>query len=395
MKWDRAELARTGATLGVALLIAGYVYYVRQGGLLLPAKILLITGGVFLLAATVLGFRGILGFFSLRSSQLGTNTMILSLAVIAILGVLNFAGARHPKRFDLTTEKLYTLSDQTKRVVGGLQNDVTILRFDKTADPALDDLMVEYKNLSPHLKFQNVDPQKKPEVAKEYGVRLVAITALGSQLAAMADVLLPLKSLETDFIFKPSSSRYAMMMVLDVLMAELALLQKDHSHEDVMLFVADYYRQHASEFKRPETVTLRQILVTTPNEARDVQRRLLKQPKNFETLARTSSRGPEAPEGGLMGTFARGQLPPELETAAFGLPVGGMSEIVETTLGYHVLRVEAREAAHQESLEEAQGRIRALLSRQKSDQRIRQFVSELLAQAKVNHAAADRPSGPS
>ncbi len=108
--------------------------------------------------------------------------------------------------------------------------------------------------------------------------------------------------------------------------------------------VADYYRRHASEFKRPETVTLRQILVTTPNEARDVQRRLLKQPKNFETLARTSSRGPEAPEGGLMGTFARGQLPPELETVAFALPVGGMSEIVETTLGYHVLRVEAREA---------------------------------------------------
>ena len=57
----------------------------------------------------------------------------------------------------------------TKRVVGGLQNDVTIVRFDKTADPALDDLMAEYKNLSPHLKFQNVDPQKKPEVAKEYG----------------------------------------------------------------------------------------------------------------------------------------------------------------------------------------------------------------------------------
>jgi RpiR family carbohydrate utilization transcriptional regulator len=68
-------------------------------------------------------------------------------------------------------------------------------------------------------------------IAKEYGVRLVAITALGSPLAAMADVLLPLKSLETDFIFKPSSSRYAMMMALDVLMTELALLQKDRSQE--------------------------------------------------------------------------------------------------------------------------------------------------------------------
>ncbi|MQR01981.1 MurR/RpiR family transcriptional regulator [Glaciimonas soli] len=68
-------------------------------------------------------------------------------------------------------------------------------------------------------------------IAKEYGVQLIAITALGSPLAAMADVLLPVKSLETDFIFKPSSSRYAMMMVLDVLMTELALLQKEHSQE--------------------------------------------------------------------------------------------------------------------------------------------------------------------
>jgi len=169
MKVDRSELARTGASIGIALLIAGYVYYVRQGGLLWPAKALLIAGGVLLLAAIVLGFRGILGFFSQRSSQLGTNTMALSLAVIAILGLLNFAGARHPKRIDLTTEKLYTLSDQTRHVLGDLKNDVTIVRFDKTADPALDDLMVEYKNLSPHLKFQNVDPQKKPEVAKEYG----------------------------------------------------------------------------------------------------------------------------------------------------------------------------------------------------------------------------------
>ncbi|MGH9712155.1 MAG: GldG family protein [Candidatus Acidiferrales bacterium] len=169
MKWDREELARTGATFGVALLVASYVYYVRQGGLVVYGKVLLIAGGLLLLASVVLGFKGIVRHFSQRSSQLGTNTLVLSLAVLAILGLLNFAGARHHKRFDLTTEKLFTLSDQTKRVVGGLQNDVNIARFDKTSDPALDDLMAEYKNLSPHLKFQNVDADKKPEVAKEFG----------------------------------------------------------------------------------------------------------------------------------------------------------------------------------------------------------------------------------
>jgi len=169
MKWDRGEWASTVGSIGVALLIAGYVRYTRQGELLTLGKVLLIGGGVFILAAIVLGFRGILAFFSLRSSQLGTNTTILTLAVIVILGLLNFAGNRHHKRFDLTTEKIHTLSDQTRQIVRGLQKDVTIVRFDKMADPSVNDMMDEYRDLSPHFKFRNVDPDEKPEVVKQYG----------------------------------------------------------------------------------------------------------------------------------------------------------------------------------------------------------------------------------
>lgn len=155
--------------------------------------------------------------------------------------------------------------------------------------------------------------------------------------------------------------------------------------------VAAYYGAHAAEMSVPETVTVRQILVATENEARDVRRKL-RTPKDFENVARQSSKGPEAPEGGLMGTFARGQLPAELETAAFALPVGGTSDIVATSLGYHILRVDARQEARASSLPDVQGRIRALLTREKSDRSVRQFVDELLARAKVNHAAAIRPS---
>ncbi len=159
--------------------------------------------------------------------------------------------------------------------------------------------------------------------------------------------------------------------------------------------VTAYYRDHQGEFQRPEVVTLRQILVPTPNEARDVRRRLQKEPRSFEVLARTLSRGPEAGAGGLMGVFSAGQLPRELEQAAFGLPVGATSAIVETALGFHVLRVEAREPARTLSLEDAQGRIREILARRKSDRKVRQFVSDLMARAKVNHAAAETPSRPS
>jgi ABC-type uncharacterized transport system involved in gliding motility auxiliary subunit len=169
MKWDREELARFIGTTGIAMLIAGYLRYTIQHELLIFSKVVLAIGALCLLASIVIGFGGILRFFSKRSSQLGTNTTILSVAVIAILVIVNFVGFRHHKRFDLTTEKLYTLSDQTKQIVGGLQKDVTIVHFDKSANPALDDQMAEYTSLSRHLKFQNIDPQQKLEEAQEYG----------------------------------------------------------------------------------------------------------------------------------------------------------------------------------------------------------------------------------
>jgi len=168
-KWTRNEWAELAASLGVAAIIGGYVRYSYQNELLLVSKILLIGGGALFLGAIVLGFEGILKFFSRRSSQLGTNTTILALAVLVILGLLNFVSYRHHKRFDLTSEKLYTLSDQTKKVVGGLTQDITIVRFAKTPLDQLNGLMTEYKNLSPHIKFENVDPTEKPDVAKEYG----------------------------------------------------------------------------------------------------------------------------------------------------------------------------------------------------------------------------------
>jgi parvulin-like peptidyl-prolyl isomerase len=155
--------------------------------------------------------------------------------------------------------------------------------------------------------------------------------------------------------------------------------------------VVAYYESHPAEFETGETVTLRQILVPTETEARDVRRRLQQDLKSFEALARARSKAPEAPAGGLMGTFSRAELPPDLETAAFALPAGGTSDVLHTSLGYHILRVDSRTAARKASLDESEGRVRGTLLRESSDQKVRQFVSELMARAKVNHAAAQLP----
>jgi ABC-type uncharacterized transport system involved in gliding motility auxiliary subunit len=170
MKWNRREIAQFSAVLGGAFLLSGYIRHSIQGVWLTLNKSLLIAGGVLLLAGIILGFDAILSFFSARSSKLGTNTAILALAVLAILVLANFVGYRHHKRFDLTSEKLHTLSDQSKKIVAGLNSDVTIIRFAKAPDQQFDDLMTEYRSLSPHIKFQDIDPQQKPEIARQYSV---------------------------------------------------------------------------------------------------------------------------------------------------------------------------------------------------------------------------------
>lgn len=173
MKWNREEWAKTIAILGAAALVGGYWRYTIQGELMKLSESLLIAGGVLLLAGIILGIGGIIRFFSRRSSQLGTNTTILSIAIIGILGVLNYLGYEHHKRFDLTSEKLYTLSDETHKVLAGLKEDVNVVRFAKDPDIRLNDLLDEYKNLNPHFHYQTVDPQEKPEIAAEYGAKHV------------------------------------------------------------------------------------------------------------------------------------------------------------------------------------------------------------------------------
>ncbi len=186
-------------------------------------------------------------------------------------------------------------------------------------------------------------------------------------------------------LLKAGASQEEEQRAVQRLLNDEVLSKVTVSEEDI----AAYYRDHAADFRTPETVVVRQILVTTQAEALGVRRRLLRDPRSFESLAQTRSRSPEASAGGMMGAFSRGQLPAELEQAVFSLPVAGLSDVVQTPMGFHVLRLDAREPAQDRSLEESRNAIRAILIRQQSDKATRQFVRELLARAKVNHEAAE------
>lgn len=172
MKLNRPELFNLAASLGVALLLAGLVRYSIQETMNTPTKAMLFAGGVLLGAGAAGKFREIAGFFGSRRGKLGTNTVVLTLAVLGILAVLNFLGYRHPKRFDWTAEKSNTLSDQTEKVLAGLKKDVRIIHFldPREKGDSLRDELAGYNGVSRRVTYEAVDPLEHRDLAKQFAV---------------------------------------------------------------------------------------------------------------------------------------------------------------------------------------------------------------------------------
>ena len=59
---------------------------------------------------------------------------------------------------------------------------------------------------------------------------------------------------------------------------------------------------------------------------------------DFAEIARETSDCPSGAQGGDLGTFGRGQMVPEFETATFAMEVGELSDVVETDFGYHLIQ---------------------------------------------------------
>ncbi|MEI7428980.1 MAG: nitrogen fixation protein NifM [Betaproteobacteria bacterium] len=168
-------------------------------------------------------------------------------------------------------------------------------------------------------------------------------------------------------------------LVFDAVLECVASKVPQASDTDVEIF----YLMHQARFQRPENRTLRHILVTINEELPDSDRisalrkitairsRLLKSPHRFAEQALKHSECPTAMNGGLLGTLKRDQLYPELEPAAFALPLGELSEVVESPLGFHILHCVAIEDGGTIPLAGVHEKIRSYLmdSRRRSSQK--------------------------
>ena len=111
-------------------------------------------------------------FLKARQTKYAAYAAIYVAVIIAIIATANVLANRYDKSYDATSNKRYSLSDQTVKIVKGLKQDATITYFDQASRFAsAKDQLDLYANLSHKVHVEYVDPDKKPQVAREAGIK--------------------------------------------------------------------------------------------------------------------------------------------------------------------------------------------------------------------------------
>jgi len=158
--------------------------------------------------------------------------------------------------------------------------------------------------------------------------------------------------------------------------------------------VSEYYNEHLALFKNQDKIHARHILfLVKPGDDPAQKKAALDKAvaaharavagEDFAALAIELSEGPNASKGGDLGLTARGQMVEAFDEAVWALEVGEISEVVESHLGYHVIKVEEIVIGSTVPLDEARPAVENLLRQQRTSAVISGLVTELKASADI------------
>ncbi len=160
--------------------------------------------------------------------------------------------------------------------------------------------------------------------------------------------------------------------------------------------VQKYYDEHRDLFiKDPGEVQLAHIAVKLPPNATDAQKKAgaekiikiyneAKTTKDFAALAKKDSEDTEsAAKGGDLGYFRPGQLPPVVDKVVFATPVGQVTQIVESNLGYSFIKVVARRGETISPLPEVKVKIQSFILDENEDMVVKGMLKKLAKVAKI------------
>jgi parvulin-like peptidyl-prolyl isomerase len=158
--------------------------------------------------------------------------------------------------------------------------------------------------------------------------------------------------------------------------------------------IGEYYLKHREEYEGKDMVRLKQILIALPKgidatgkekqraEAEAIRTRL-KNGEPFDLLAAQYSQGPAAAVGGDIGFIEKGMIFPEVEEAAFSLPLLQISEAIESPAGFHIIQVIDRRGEGIKAIETVREEIRERIDQEKMEKKFTEWLQELRTKSHI------------
>lgn len=158
--------------------------------------------------------------------------------------------------------------------------------------------------------------------------------------------------------------------------------------------IGAYYNEHRQEYEGKESVRMKQLLLPRPSGAdKDVERKLRSEAlslreriikgESFDLLVTKYSKGPAASHGGDVGFIEKGTIIPEVEAVAFSLPVDQVSEVIESNVGFHIIKVVDKKGAGLKSIAVVREEIKAKIEEEKLNKKFEEWISSVRTRSHI------------
>lgn len=245
-------------------------------------------------------------------------------------------------------------------------------------------MMSDFKRF---ISYYDAEKQKILEQQPQFKARILRRIVQGMVLSKIAK--------DQGFDKRPDIKEEIELMLNDLIASEY--LKKEVvgkinvTEEDMKL----YYKTHEEEFKTPEMVRARHILIKVNRSASEEEKKrarekaedILKRIKTGEEFAKLASEFSDDPgsknKGGDLGFFPKGRMVPDFEKVAFSLKPGEVSDIVETPFGFHIIKVEERKDSVLEPYEKIKDKVKERVFNDFRKARVDEFIEKAMKDAGV------------
>lgn len=291
------------------------------------------------------------------------------------------------------------LGEVADRIIAVVNEDIiTLKEFNETCKPYLKKIDETYRGNDKEMVIKQtkdailqrlIDNMLIDQEAKKANANIKDEEVMD----VLKDMLARQKTQMEDYLKKLASEGNSLDSVKKEIKGQLLRMRLMRQEIKSKILVSDqdigeYYNQHRDEYEGKEAVRIKQILLLAPphadketrakimEKARQIQKRAISG-ESFDTLAAAYSQDPAAAQGGDLGFIEKGGMIPEVETVVFSLPLNQVSNVIESRLGFHIIKVLDKRGAGLKSLANVREEIKAKLEEGKLEKKYDEWIAQL------------------